>query len=167
MMPLERLLRKTQVDRETGCWVWMGYRNRKGYGLARREGKLVSTHRLSWELHKGPIPAGLCVCHQCDNPPCVNPDHLFLGTNAENTADRDRKGRQNGPRGDTHHSAKLNFMLAQALRETYARGGVSIKQLAEQQGVREYTMWSLLRGVTWKSRPLTVPVEVNIGKVLK
>ena len=79
-----------------GCWLWQGSRNNKGYGqLSKggRSGGSVLTHRYSWEIHNGPIPDGLCVCHRCDNPPCVNPEHLFLGTYKDNAVDRRDKGR--------------------------------------------------------------------------
>lgn len=87
----------TRVTKGESCWEWQGNRNRLGYGVIRVEpGRLarrVLTHRFSWELHNGPIPSGLFVCHRCDNPPCVNPAHLFLGTMRDNTRDMMAKGR--------------------------------------------------------------------------
>lgn len=89
------------------CIEWSGYRNRNGYGQRRIRGKgeLGATHRLAWIDAHGPIPDGLCVLHSCDNPACCNVEHLFLGTHAENMADRDRKGRT--IRGSAIASAKL------------------------------------------------------------
>lgn len=75
------------------CWYWMGQVDRDGYGKVRFNGKYPTAHRASYEMHIGPISPGLCVCHSCDEPSCVNPDHLWLGTVADNARDREAKGR--------------------------------------------------------------------------
>lgn len=84
------------------CWEWQGCRISYGYGRVRYDGKTRFAHRVAWELTHGQIPDGLCVLHICDNPPCCNPAHLFLGTKADNNADKVSKNRQ--ARGDTHGS---------------------------------------------------------------
>lgn len=77
----------------TGCWIWMSSLSDRGYGQLTIKNKTIYAHRFSWELHNGPIPEGLLVCHHCDTPLCVNPDHLFVGTQKDNILDAMRKGR--------------------------------------------------------------------------
>lgn len=83
------------IAKGDGCWTWTGATNRRnGYGyFKRRDRRQMNTHRVAWEFAHGPIPDGLCVCHHCDNPRCVRPDHLFLGTQRENMQDMKAKGR--------------------------------------------------------------------------
>lgn len=82
-----------RVDKSGDCWIWTASRYRRGYGQAYFEGRYYTAHRLAYTLTFGPVPMGICVCHHCDNPPCCNPAHLFLGTDADNMRDRDAKGR--------------------------------------------------------------------------
>jgi hypothetical protein len=88
-----RLEEKTLPVPEAGCHIWMGRSGGKGYGGFKLKGKILLAHRVSWEYHNGPIPDGLCVLHKCDTPLCINPNHLFLGTIADNNKDCARKGR--------------------------------------------------------------------------
>lgn len=81
------------VDKSSGCWVWIGHRAKSGYGRIQNKGKKVRSHRLSYETYVGKIPDGMNVLHRCDNPPCINPDHLFLGTHKDNMKDAQNKGR--------------------------------------------------------------------------
>jgi hypothetical protein len=90
-MKIEIFLARTKFN--NGCWEWMGTKNSYGYGVVMINRKVKRTHRVSWEIHNGPIPKGLYVCHHCDNPPCVRPDHLFLGTCSDNLHDMVKKGR--------------------------------------------------------------------------
>ena len=83
------------------CIEWEGLRNSKGYGRAWYEGKMWLAHRAAWAKVHGPIPEGMCILHRCDNPPCVNSDHLFVGTQADNIRDAQRKGRMPTPRHGT------------------------------------------------------------------
>ncbi len=101
-------------DPNTGCWLWVGTWNQRGYGTVRRGHHGILAHRLSWELHNGPIPKGLCVCHKCDTPACVNHKHLFLGTQKDNFDDCYNKKRHQ--HGEKHCRAKLKEADVIAIR---------------------------------------------------
>lgn len=105
----------SKVTKSDGCWLWAGTTDGR-YGLVSVDGRMLKAHRVSWELHNGPIPAGMVVCHTCDTPRCVRPDHLFLGTMADNSHDRDRKGRQRSPLGEASPNAKLTEDDVRAIR---------------------------------------------------
>jgi hypothetical protein len=104
----ERLER--DVDRSGECWVWTSKHNDLGYGMLMVNYQRWYAHRLAWTLANGPIPDGLCVLHRCDNPPCVRPAHLFLGTRTDNAKDRDQKGR--GVKSRTYEEWVLQMALA-------------------------------------------------------
>ena len=133
----ERFMAKVKRD-DGGCWIWTAYKQGRGYGRFLLDGQLQYTHRVAYALFVGPIPEGLQVCHSCDNPPCVNPAHLFVGTRQENTADCMAKGRNVLPpilRGEDQLGAKLAKIQAVEIRRRYAMGGVTQRKLAAKFGV--------------------------------
>ena len=106
-----------KVTKTESCWYWTGYCHRRsGYGHVRVGPRMARAHRIAWELSHGPIPDGLDVLHSCDNPPCVRPDHLFLGTQLDNIADREAKGRGGAAHGEHHGRAKLTEAQVRQIR---------------------------------------------------
>ncbi len=133
-----------------GCWEWQGALARSGYGVLKVGGRTVTTHRFSWESHRGPIPEGMFVCHTCDNRKCVNPDHLFLGTCADNQADMARKGRaRNNPSfGEAHHGAVLTEADIKEIRRLRA-AGMSQREIGARFGMKQGHISDILRGKVW------------------
>ena len=168
-----------KVDTSGGCWKWMASTDRKGYGHISYRSQLLQAHRVSYIMVYGPIPDGLCVLHKCDNPGCVNPDHLFLGTHKDNSDDKISKGRdrhaignQNGSRkyperlawgdrnwtrkhperlrGEKGSSAKLTAVQVRDIRARYRHRTVSYSYLAKEFGVTTGTIAHIIQGRTWK-----------------
>jgi hypothetical protein len=140
-----RFWSKVQITR--GCWIWTAALFNGGYGAFQDEGRALGAHRVAWELAYGPIPKGLHVLHHCDNPSCVRLDHLFLGTDADNMTDRDRKGRQ--ARGLRHGSAKLTVKKVALIRKEYVPYRISYTVLAKKYGVHPETIGRVIRGENW------------------
>ena len=151
----------SKVTKTPNCWLWCGAKTYDGYGVIKLRQQRLRTHRVSWELSFGQIPDGLFVLHRCDNPPCVRPDHLFLGTKQDNNRDAVSKGRwANGSdkpdhrrkRGEDSPTAKLNDAQVKELRHLHERG-TSTRSLAIHFGVGIATVYRTIRRETWKHVP--------------
>lgn len=150
-----------KVDRRgpRECWLWTGAVTGNGYdygylGRTPASGHgpavpAVLAHRLSWEIHKGAIPRGLCVLHTCDVPRCVNPAHLFVGTRIDNNEDRDAKGRGYRRHGARNPNVKLTPRQVAEIRGRYVPGVISQQTLADEYGVKQAQISRIVRGVSY------------------
>lgn len=156
----ERLYSRTQPS-DNGCIVWTGCTiTDKGYGLLSVNNKRWYTHRLAWMIEHGEIPRGMFVCHHCDNPSCVNVNHLFLGTPADNSADMVAKGRQRSGRVGPRKLTERDVVLARNLFVN----GVSVSELAATFGVCSATIRLMLSGATWGHITITYNYRSIIRK---
>lgn len=158
-----------KVNKTDSCWLWTGSKRNKGYGafVYVRDGQVIHgrAHRYSYEIHKGPIPEGMLVLHNCpsgDNPACVNPDHLWLGNDLDNVHDMMKKGRR--VKGGTHkpgkyeygvghHNARLTEEIVKTIREKYATGETSFNKLAQEYGLAIAHVYRIVRRKVWKHIP--------------
>lgn len=150
-LPLyERFWMKVHIEPDaSSCWEWTAFRNSKGYGVCQLPGGkgFELAHRTSWRLANGDLPDGVHVLHACDNPSCVRPSHLFLGTHTQNMRDMAVKGRMNGS-----HGIKLAPSDVLAIRRA-VRDGATQAALAAQYGVAPTTINNLVKRRTWKHLP--------------
>ena len=149
---VERFLEKANVS-EDGCWEWRGSKYRNGYGRFSLGDKWRSAHRVAYELFVGSIPDRLFVLHKCDNKACVRPDHLFLGTQADNMTDMKVKGRSNGgpPFGEGNGKAKLNETQVRHIFLECKLRKANRKQLADKYGVSRSAIRDIATGKSWTS----------------
>lgn len=140
-----KLMRRTR--KTPTCWLWTGCRSIGGYGqICTGGGQRAYTHRISWEVHRGPIAGGMYVLHRCDNPPCVNPDHLFLGSKGDNNRDAIKKRR--GWVGELNGSARLTWDAVRKIRSARAIGA-SLVDLGKRFHVDPSTIGLVVRNHTW------------------
>jgi len=143
-----------KVDRrgKDECWNWIGGIGSKGYGVFTLNGKPISAHRFSYQLKTGDLPKDLLICHTCDNPKCVNPSHLFSGTNADNARDKTAKHRNNSPKGERHGRSKLTesqvieirqLTKTQSLKTIAGKFGISFKHVS---AIANFRKWAWLKG---------------------
>lgn len=142
----QRFMSKVSVGDD--CWIWTAGRFPSGYGAFSLKGRLYRAHRMAFMLFRGEIPPGLCVCHRCDQPACVNPAHLFLGTNAENSADMVAKHRHAA--GVRNGRAKLTEDDVREIRECI-REGDSQRHVAQRFGVSQVLVGLIARRKSWRN----------------
>lgn len=147
-IPLEeQFLQRLGRTTEDGCIIWAGLTAGNGYGVIGHRSRNVYAHRIAYERAHGPIPDGLWVLHRCDNPLCINPDHLFLGTQRDNIDDMVSKNRQ--CRGESITSSKLTADLVREIRTKHASGRFSQRQLAREYHVGAMTINKIINRRTW------------------
>jgi hypothetical protein len=139
----------SHVKTET-CWLWTALRNQTGYGVIKIKGTHRLAHRVMYALHhQVMIPWHMVVRHSCDTPACINPDHLLLGTTADNVKDRDDRQRRRPPKGELNGRAKVNWEQVREMRRLYAEG-VKVRALAEKFGLSRSPVYDIVHGNHWK-----------------
>lgn len=139
-----------KVDKTDGCWEWTAYKNKKGYGQFFFNNAIIGAHRVSLILAGQTIPSGCHVLHQCNNPSCVNPEHLYIGTNDDNVADKMRENRQWRPIGEKHHKTKLINQDILRIRDMHRCGARQV-DIASWFNVTKTVIWHIIHRKTWTS----------------
>lgn len=147
----QRLWNRVVVDNK-GCWNWTGTKDTKGYGSIRFNKKGYWVHRFAWQLTYGEIPVSLMVCHRCDNPSCINPAHLFLGTAKDNSIDmmqKNRGGKGRFIRGHLPYNTKFTEEVIREIRSRYSKEAVTQTQLAQYYGTSQGHITNIVNGRAW------------------
>lgn len=144
---LERFWKKVDIGALDECWEWTAAKMERGYGVFSIGDKTYLAHRLAWQFSYGVIPEGLFMCHHCDNPGCVNPRHLFLGTQTDNMQDAAKKGRM--ARGDVHAQSKLTENEVLEIRKLLAQGERSQQDIGDEFDVHQATVSKIKLGARW------------------
>jgi len=163
--------RKTVKNEENNCIEWIGWRDKDGYGGAYRNGKNIRAHRFSYELFIGPIPKGKNVCHKCDNPSCVNPDHLYVGTQRDNMYDKVERDRCNLKCGEEAKVSRLTeAQVVEIIREK--KSGTKVQRIIDKYAISKSTIMDIMQGKLWKHidrdsiEPYKQPKKDSIGRTV-
>lgn len=146
----ERFEEKISKDENTGCWNWISSRRKNGYGEFTINYKNRLAHRVSYELYNGFIPDGFCVCHKCDNPACVNPEHLFAGSIKDNMVDKVKKNRNPDFKGINNPVAIFSEQDILTIRSKYIPHVYTLKQLAKEYNVCPQHIHDIVKRKIWK-----------------
>ena len=139
----------SRIEIKDSCWVWKGWVSPKGYGYIRVGNNCKSTHRVSYEVFIGDIEKGMCVCHTCDNPSCINPEHLWIGSNQDNAIDREKKGRGRNNKGENHGRSKLKESDIPTILKLL-EDGIYQREIARRHGVHQATIFRVSKKKSWK-----------------
>lgn len=155
---------KNYVMKTSTCWIWVGHKNEHGYGLITNNyRKQVRAHRFIYEQTYGKIPKGLNALHKCDNPACVNPKHIFLGTQKDNVIDMIKKDRggYKSFHGESHWNKKLNMKAVETIRRAWEKGGVYQSELAKQFGVSQQVISKVVNYKAWTKNGTNLVTKVK------
>lgn len=139
-----------RIRKTKKCWEWISSKDMCGYGTFRWNGVQDKAHRWAWRIYKTEIPKGLCVLHKCDNPSCVRPSHLFLGTRKDNFNDMRMKGRQVNLRGEDHGSSKLRNFDVYRIRKLYKTKAIKISELSKIFSMHHNMIRRIVKRESWK-----------------
>lgn len=152
----KRFERNFSVEPKTGCWLWNGYVSKSGYVRFKFRSTMFLAHRVSWILYRGEIPKGsghhgICVLHKCDVRKCVNPDHLFLGTQSDNVQDCIKKKRHRAMCGENHGNSKLTMIQVRKIRKMRKKNpSLTYKKIGSIFGVSEFIIWGIITNLTYR-----------------
>jgi len=150
---MRRFIQKMVTVTPSGCWEWNGFRDKRGYGQQQFKGRVRGAHRISFEVFNGQIPERKMVCHHCDNPPCVNPDHLFCGTQKDNMADAASKNRTYKPIGELSNTSKLTDEQVLSIRTDFAGGKMGYGDLSRRYNCSKLNIYYIVTMKTWHHLP--------------
>ncbi len=145
-----RFYAKVLIPNNDGCMLWAGCLTPKGYGSFRVKGKDTHASRFSYLLHCGNIPKNLCICHKCDNPACVSPEHLFIGTQKQNVMDMIKKNRQNYAKGSKIGLSKLNEEKVKNIKNLIGEKKLSLSEVSKIFNVSIRNIYKILQGKIWR-----------------